>query len=297
MKPPPYSLRPLRRGRMPLCAAWVLACALMVSGCTTASVRTAGVRTAQEAQVAADSALAAYEALRSVSADNAYNQGYLRVVVSPEPDAVDFTAVSDAGMGDLLDARSRACRQIRTAAVHLRLLCAERAKAEALQSYAAAVESLRGLSDDATVTTEFKKLVSALPADLSAVWQSRRIARLNDTVSRATAELGTLWVRELSIWEGYVHATYIDHYASGLLSLRLANFDEKDLARKVDAPYGIPVKAGLYKLQKYREAVQAADTIKAKLRQASEAFEQTGSGLPPAKSPRTAAALKPVNQE
>ncbi len=281
VKPLAAGLRgPLHRGRMPLCAAWVFVCALLVSGCTTASVRTAGVRTAQEAQAVADSALAAYEALRSVSADNAYNQGYLRIVVSPEPDAVDFTAVSDAGMGDLLDARSRACRQIRTAAVHLRLLCAERAKAEALQSYAAAVESLRGLSADETATTEFKKLVSALPADLSAVWQSRRIARLNDALGRAAAELGALWVRELPIWEDYVDAAYIAHYASGLLSLRLANFEEKELARKVEAPYGIPVKAGLYKLQKYREAVQAADTIKEKLRQTSEAFEQTGAGMP-----------------
>ncbi|MEI8192099.1 MAG: hypothetical protein WCI75_20510, partial [candidate division NC10 bacterium] len=118
------------------------------------------------------------------------------------------------------------------------------------------------------------KLAAALPNDLTLLWQARRIARLHAALGRAAAELGALWQREIPTWEDYVNAAYITHYASGLLSLRLANFDENELARKVSDPYRIPVKAGLFKLQKFHEAVQSVATITQKLRQTSEAFER-----------------------
>jgi hypothetical protein len=261
-----------RNRRLPDCAICLLAASLAVSGCATGSVRTAASRTAQEVQAATDSALVSYEALRTVSADSAYKQGYLRVVVSTEPDAVDFTRVPDASMNDLLDTRIRTCRMVKEAAAQLRLACEGAARAEAVQSYAAAVEALQGISNDTTSSVEFKKLASGLPNDLTLLWQARRIARLRAALERAAAELGALWQQEIPTWEDYVEAAYITHYASGLLSLRLANFDENELAKKVSDPYRIPVKAGLFKLQKFNEAVQAADTIRLKLRQTSEAF-------------------------
>jgi hypothetical protein len=268
--------------RVPGCAIWLLAASLAASGCATGSARSAAGRTAQEVQAAADAALASYEALRAVSADSASNQGYLRVVVSPEPDAVDFTRVPDASMNDLIARRVRACRMVKEAAAQLRLACEGSARAEAVQSYAAAVEALQGYSDDTTATAEFKKLAAALPNDLTLLWQARRIARLHAAIGRAAAELGALWQRETPTWEDYVDAAYITHYASGLLSLRLSNFDENELARKVSDPYRLPVKAGLFKLQKYQEAVRSADAIKARLRQTSEAFERISGSVTPA---------------
>ncbi len=269
---------------IPGCAVCMLAAALAVSGCATGSTRTAASRTAQEVQTAADSAVASYEALRAVSVDSAYNQGYLRVVVSPEPDAVDFTRVPDASMNDLLDTRIRTCRMVKEAAAQLRLACEGAARAEAVQSYAAAVEALQGFSEDPTSTAEFRKLASALPNDLTRLWQARRIARLHAALGRAAAELGVLWKREIPTWKDYVDAAYITHYASGLLSLRLSNFDENELARKVPDPYRIPVKAGLFKLQKFHEAVRSADAIKLKLRQTSEAFERFSGSVTPSPS-------------
>ncbi|MEI8354008.1 MAG: hypothetical protein WCG22_05830 [Lentisphaerota bacterium] len=267
---------------LPDCAIWLLAASLAVSGCATGSVRTAASRTAQEVQAATDSALVSYEALRTVSADSAYKQGYLRVVVSTEPDAVDFTRVPDASMNDLLDTRIRTCRMVKEAAAQLRLACEGAARAEALQSYAAAVEALQGISNDTTSSVEFRKLAADLPNDLTLLWQARRIARLRAALERAAAELGTLWKREIPTWEDYVDTAYITHYASGLLSLRLANFDENELAKKVSDPYRIPVKAGLFKLQKYNEAVQSAAMIMQKLRLTSEAFERISDPQAPA---------------
>jgi len=266
----------------PDCAVWMLFASLAVSGCATGSVRTAASRTAQEVQTAADSALVSYEALRAVSADSAYNQSYLRVVVSPEPDAVDFTRVPDASMNDLLDTRIRTCRMVKEAAAQFRLACEGAVRAEAVQSYAAAVEALQGFSEDPTSTVEFRKLATDLPNDLTLLWQARRIARLHAALERAAAELGALWQQEIPTWEDYVNAAYITHYASGLLSLRLANFDENELAKKVSDPYRIPVKAGLFKLQKFHEAVQAADTIRLKLRQTSGTFERISAPQAPA---------------
>lgn len=256
-----------RTGLVLVCAA-----ALSLSGCVGPSVRTAAADTAREVHLAATAALTSYEALRTVAADSAYNQGYLRVVMSPQPDAVDFTAVADADMSALIDIRTRTCRQIVAAADGLRLACGTRAKAEAVQSYAAAVEAIKGFSADTTANTEFKKLATALPNTLGALWQTRRLVALHDALGAAAAELAALWGKERSTWEAYVEDAYITAYATGLLSLRLTSFDEKGLA-KVDAPYPTPVKAGLFKLQKYREAVLAAEKIKTTLRQTSEAFE------------------------
>ena len=45
-------------------------------------------------------------------------------------------------MAALLEVRQRACRQLKTAAEQLRLVCGAHAKAEAVQAYAAAVEAL-----------------------------------------------------------------------------------------------------------------------------------------------------------
>jgi len=256
----------------------MLAVALAVSGCATGAARMADARAAQDAQGALDAALSSYETLRTVAADHAYQQGYLRVVMSPEPDAVDFTAVADAAMDDLLDARSRACRQVREAAVQLRLLCEDRAAAA--QSYAAAVEAMRGYSADQAATAEFRKLAAALPGDLTAARQARRIERLRVALDRAAAELAALWEQERPTWESYVETVYINQYAAGLLSLRLANFDEKELARQVNDPYRLPVKAGLFKLQRVREAAQSAAKIRTKLRQTSEAFERVAATHP-----------------
>ncbi|MBM4163238.1 MAG: hypothetical protein FJ222_02165 [Lentisphaerae bacterium] len=253
---------------------WTLLAALVVSGCATGATRVAAGRTALEVQAAADSAITAYEALRAVAADSAYNQGYLRVVVSPQPDSVDFTRVPDASMNDLLDTRVRTCRLVKESAAQLRLACEASARAEAVQSFAAAVEALQGISADTTSSVEFKKLAAALPNDLTLLWQARRIARLHTALGRAAAELGTLWKRERPTWEDYVKGAYITQYASGLLALRLSNFDENELSRKVADPYHPGVKAGLFKLQKFHEAVRSADTIRLKLRQASEAFER-----------------------
>ena len=253
--------------------ALVCVAALALSGCAATSVRTAAVDTAQTVHLAATSALASYEALRTVAGDSAYNQGYLRVVMSPQPEAVDFTVVADAEMGCLIDIRARACRRIAAAADGLRLACGTRAKAEAVQSYAAAVEAIRGISTDPTATTEFKKLAAALPNNLGALWQTRRLAALHDALDAVATEMAVLWGKELPTWEAYVEDAYITTYAAGLLSLRLASFDEKGLVKAVEAPYDTPVKAGLFKLQKYREAVLASEKMKIKLRQTSEAFE------------------------
>jgi|GEM_PF-1331593 len=265
---------------------WVLVGTLAVSGCATGSVRSAAGRTAQDVQVAAESALTTYEALRTVSPASAYNQGYLRVVVSAEPDAVDFTQVPDAGMTDILDRRVKTYRQVKAAAAHLRLVCEGADKTRAVQSYAAAVEALQVLSDNDITTTEFRKLAATLPAELTAWWQTRRIARLHAALACAAAELGALWEQERPTWEGYVDTAYITQYAAGLLSLRVSDFDEKELGREVDAPYRIPVKAGLFKLQKYHEAIQAADRITVKLRQASEAFDRVAVPQPPRVDPQ-----------
>jgi hypothetical protein len=54
------------------------------------------------------------------------------------------------------------------------------------------------------------------------------------------SDFGALWEKELPTWDAYIESIYLRHYASGLLSLRLANFDEKELAKRVDEPYGIP---------------------------------------------------------
>ena len=264
-------VRVVRRLRFTVC---VCGGALALAGCAATSVRTAGAHTALQVQAAADSALASYEALRAVAADSAYNQGYLRVVVAPQPDAVDFTAVADAGMASLLEVRQRACRQLKTAAEQFRLVCGAHARAEAVQAYAASVEALRGFSGDTTPNTEFKRLAAALPGDLTAVWQTRRVAQARGALAAAAAELAMLWAKERGTWEAYVDDAYITGYAAGLLSLRLGSFDEKELAKQVSEPYGIAVKAGLFKMKKYYDAVRAAEKVKAALRTTSEVFEQ-----------------------
>lgn len=261
----------LRHLRVAVCCG---GCALALAGCVSTSVRTAGTYTALQVQAAAESTLTSYEALRTVAADSVYNQGYLRVVISPQPDGVDFTAVADADMTALLDLRLRASRQIKTAAEQLRLVCGAHAAGATAQAYAAVVESLRGFSTDTTATTEFKRLAAALPNDMTAVWQTRRLVLACDALAAAASEMAALWTNERGTWEAYVDDAYITDYASGLLSLRLSSFDEKELAKQINEPYGIAIKAGLFKMKKYYEAVRAAEKVKVKLRATSEVLEQ-----------------------
>jgi len=101
-----------------------------------------------------------------------------------------------------------------------------------------------------------------------------RIVRTQAVIERLTHDFRALWEKDVPAWNAYIDDVYIHHYAAGLLSLRLSNFDEKELVKKVDDPYGAPVKAGLFKLQKYREASQKAAHLKEKLQRVSKAFEQ-----------------------
>ena len=248
--------------------------ALLVSGCATSLTRATGAKAGLCGLQVADAALGAYEDLRATAGDNAYYQGYLRMVVSPQPDAVDFTQVSDANLSVQIEQRIRTYRQVRTAYALLQQLCADGTARDASQSYAALFETLRGLSADTAASAETKKLVSELPSDLSALLRARQIARAQTALGQTAKDLAALWDKELPIWNDYIDSVYVRHYASGLLSLRLSNFDEKELNKAVDGPYGVPVKAGLFKLQKYREAVQKADSLKAELRLVSNALQQ-----------------------
>ena len=247
---------------------------LLVSGCATSTVRATGSKAGLCGQQAADAALHVYEDLRSVAKDNTYHQGYLRIVVSSEPDAVDFTKVSDADFSVQIEPRIQVYRRVRDAYLLLQQLCSGESERDAAQSYAALFETLRALSADDSASAETKKLVSELPSDLSALLRARRIARAQSALARAAADLAALWDKELPAWNDYIDAVYIGHYASGLLSLRLANFDEKELSKAVDGPYRAPVKAGLFKLQKYSEASQKADRLKEELRLVSAGFQQ-----------------------
>ncbi len=262
------------RGRALGQAALLLSASLTVSGCATAFIRTAGAKAGLCGQEVADAALSAYSDLRAVAGDNTYFQGYLRVVVSPEPDGVDFTRVSDAGMPGLLEQRVRAYRQFRNAYALFQQLCSDDSSQNASQSYASLFETLKALSKEESVSAESKKTVAGLPGDFATLWQAKRIARVQSALGKLASELGALWDKEIPVWDAYIDAVYIDHYASGLLSLRLANFDEKELVKAVSDPYSVPVKAGLYKLQKYREACQKAARLKDELRLVSKAFQQ-----------------------
>ena len=252
----------------------LLSACLTLSGCATAFTRTTGAKAGLCGQEVADAALSAYDDLQAIADDNAYYQGYLRIVVSPEPDKVDFTRVSDADMSGLIEQRVRAYRQFRNAYALFQQLCSDESGQSASQSYASLFETLKSLTSDESSSPETKKTVAGLPGDLAALWQARRIARMQSVLGRLAADLGALWDKEIPVWDNYIDAVYIQHYASGLLSLRLSNFDEKDLAKAVDAPYGTPVKAGLYKLQKYREASLKAARLKEELRRVSKAFQQ-----------------------
>ena len=263
-----------RRGQALGQAALLLSLSLLLSGCATALTRTTGAKAGLCGQEAADAALSAYDSLQSVASDNAYYQGYLRIVVSPEPDKVDFTRVSDADMSSLIEQRVRVYRQFRDAYALFQQLCADESDPNAAQDFASLFETLKGLSGDETVSVETKKAVAELPDGFTALWQASRIARIQTALGKLAAELGVLWDKDIPVWDSYIDAVYIQHYASGLLSLRLSNFDEKDLSKAVDAPYGTPVKAGLYKLQKYREACQKAARLKEQLRLVSKAFRQ-----------------------
>ena len=254
--------------------ALLLSAALAFSGCATAFTRTTGAKAGLSGQAVADSALSVYDDLLSVAADNAYYQGYLRIVVSPEPDKVDFTRVSDADMSGLVEQRVRVYRRFRNAYAQFQLLCSDESGQRESQSYASLFETLKGLSNDESVSPETKQTVAGLPGDLAALWQARRIARMQSALGKLAADLGALWDKEIPVWDAYIDAVYIDHYAAGLLSLRLSNFSENDLAKAVDDPYGLPVKAGLFKLQKYREASQRAARLKGELRLVSKAFQQ-----------------------
>ncbi|NLL84318.1 MAG: hypothetical protein GX230_08785 [Lentisphaerae bacterium] len=253
-----------------------LGCTILLfttTGCISAASRTCCAHTAQQALLAADAALSSYDALRTVASDSLYNQGYMRVVVSPEPDAVDFTNVADADMSTLLDLRSSTCRQVKLAAEQLQLACGAQSKTEAVQSYAAIVEALRGFAKDPAANAEFKKMAAALPEGVTATWQSRRMEQTRSALAAATIELATLWKKERATWEEYIDDAYISGYASGILSLRLDSFDEKELAKIVKDPYDLPVKAGLYKMTKYFDALQSAGKVKAKLRTTTEVFD------------------------
>lgn len=262
--------------------ALISATPLLISGCTTATTtRNSATQASLSGLAAADAALGAYDALRDVASDNAYYQGYLRIVVSSEPDKVDFTHVSDADMSHLIDQRVAVFRQFRNAYVLFQHLCAGDAASDnsADQSYASLFETLKGLSKDEAVSSETKKTVAELPSDFTALLMARKIRSIQAILRKLTTEMGVLWNRDLPVWNSYIDAVYIEHYASALTSLQLANFDEKDLAKAVTDPYPAPVKAGLYKLQKYREACLKADRLKNELRQVAKAFLQVDDHL------------------
>lgn len=248
---------------------------LLLAGCATSFSRSEGNRVALGGQEAADGALAFYEDIRAVASDNAYYQGYLRIVASPEPDKVDFTRVSDATVAGEVDQRIKTCREVRAAYSLFQQLSADDAGKQTEQSYAALAETLKALSGDDTSFAETKQMAAALPNDrVVSRWQSRRIRQMQSVLAKLSGELAALWNKETPVWENYIDDVYLRHYASGLLSLRQANFDEKELAKAVAEPYGIPVKAGLFKLQKYREAQQKADHLKRELQQVSKAFDR-----------------------
>ena len=262
-----------RRGARDRIALVALA-GLLVSGCTTSFTRTTGTQAGLCGLQVADAALGAYEDLRAVAGDNAYYQGYLRIVVSPQPDAVDFTQVSDAALSVQIEQRIRTYRQVRAAYALLQQLCSGGTARDASQAYAALFETLRGLSADDAASAETKKMVSELPADLSSLLQARQIARAQSALGQTAKDLSALWDKELPTWNDYIDSVYVRHYAAGLLSLRLSNFDERELNKVAEGPYGAPIKAGLFKLQKYREAVQKADSLKAELLLVSNALQQ-----------------------
>ena len=251
----------------------LLVCLFLVSGCATEFTRTAGDKAGLCGQEAADSAIGFYENLRTVADDNTYYQGYLRIVVSPEPDKVDFTRVSDADLSREIEPRIKTYRAVRTAYSLFRQLCVDESGKSAGQSYAALAETLRDLSADGSSMPETRKLATDLPDDFAAWCQAKRIAQTQAVLEKLSSELATLWDKEIPLWDDYIDGVYVRHYASGLLSLRLANFDEKELAKAVADPYGISVKAGLFKLQKYREAALKAAKLKAALRQVSKTFQ------------------------
>lgn len=257
------------------CVCVLLLASFILSGCITpAFTRATGAKAGLCGQDVVEAALSAYGDLGSVATDNAYYQGYLRIIVSPEPDKVDFTKVSDADMSGLLDERIRVYRQCKNAYALFYQLCSDRTSEQARQSYTALFETLKALSKDESASAETKKMVGDLSDTFVSQWQAKRMAQTQAVLVQLTNDLRALWEKEVPVWTTYIDNVYIHHYASGLLSLRLANFDEKELVKKVDDPYGAPIKAGLYKLQKYREAGQKAARLKEKLQQVSKAFEQ-----------------------
>ena len=248
---------------------------LLLAGCATSFSRSEGDRIALCGQEAADGALAFYEDARTAAADNAYYQGYLRIVVSPEPDKVDFTRVSDAAVANEIDQRIKTYRAVRSAYALFQQLCVDDAGKQTAPSYAALAETLKALSGEDTSFTETKKMAAALPNDwVVSRRQARRIDQAQRVLAKLSLELSTLWEKEAPVWEAYIDTVYLRHYAAGLLSLRQANFDEKELAKTVAEPYGITVKAGLFKLQKYREAQQKADRLKREIQQVSKTFDR-----------------------
>lgn len=219
-------------------------------------------------------AIKACEALGDLQSDNAYNQGYLRIVVSPMPDRVDFTAVPEADFSPQLEKRVAAFQRLHAAYDLFAQLCEGKTAKDASQSYAAMTETLKGLSRDEAASSATKAAVSQLPGDLAGLWQAKRIARAEHTLGRISADMAALWERDRAAWDDAIDAVYLRHYASGILSLGIENFDEKELGKAVNAPYRTPVKAGLYKLELYRAAQQKATRLKAKLREVSDAFQQ-----------------------
>lgn len=246
----------------------------LAAGCATTN-RTTGLQAARAGMDATESAIKACEALGDLKPDNAYYQGYLRIVVSPTPDRVDFTAVSEADFSQQIENRIASLRHLHAAYDLFGQLCEGKTAKDASQSYAALVETLKGLSHDAAASAATKAAASQLPGDLAALWQAKRIARAERILGRLSADMAALWERDRIAWDDAIDAVYIRHYASGILSLGLENFDEKELGKAVGAPYHPPVKAGLYKLGLYREAQQKAARLKAKLSEVSDAFRQT----------------------
>jgi hypothetical protein len=232
-------------------------------------VRSSGTQTALGGQAVADAALAAYADLQTVAADNAYYQGYLRIV--------DLADASDADVSGRIAARVQAYRQFRRVNVLFAQLCADGAGDGASEAYAALVETLKGFSQDDALSADTRKMAAQLPGDAASLWQAHLIARVQPVLNKLQTEFGALWQKEVPIWDAYIDGVYLNHYASGLQSLRLAHFDDKELAKRVDEPYGTAVKAGLFKLQKYREASQKAAALKQELRRVSQAFEELAS--------------------
>lgn len=266
------SRRRTRAARLALTG--LAAAALCASGCATTAGRVTGLQTAQAGLCATESAVKACEALGELRSDNAYYQGYLRIVVSPTPDRVDFTAVPDADFSQQLDARLNALRRLHTAYVLFSQLCEGKTAKDASRTYAAMAETLKGLSHDEAASLETRAAVAQMPGEWTALWQARRIARAERILGRMAAETAALWEHDRAAWSDAIDAVYLRHYAAGLLSLSLENFDERELAKAVDAPYRPPVKAGLYKLGLYRDALQKAQRLKSKLGEASDAFRQ-----------------------